>query len=794
MSEERFQFSGFTLDTKRRELTRDGREIELQPRVFNLLLYLLQHRDRAVDKDELMEAVWPGMVVTETALTRAIMKARKAVEDDAGTQAVIKTLHGHGYRFVAELSVESKPGNAPATVEATTLTNPAKPGRRSLALYLSGAILAMTLIILLLVWPDKDSVFDTSQPRVAVLPVIDQTGQAELSWARLGLMSFVSSLLSEDNAIQTVSDGSMLTLAESISWNGSIDETSAAELLGRLQSLYGATHLLTMELLPDRTQLRMNYILWGSTGRPRRGTMVGGEGPELAMGVVQSVYGQLLKRSRLAKDVDLVSEDPFNNEAFARGMSLSLEGRCADAVQYFRVILEQEPELFAPSHELAACLRVLGEPDEAEAILLPLIQEQRDLGSDQQLALAAKTLGILYNRSGRLEEAEAIHTEALESAERTGDHELMASILTNLGIVAKDRGDADAAYDLLDRAKLEYRQSGREILPGYVHSLQANLAMGQGRLAEADGHLELALVAFRATGDLRRQAMMLNNTGYLRRLQGRLEEAETYHLQSMAIREEIGDKVGVARVQNMLAVVYAGQGKYRQAKDVALAGIEIAHEAKDRLFEATLYAQLADAERGLDLPDKAREAFLASRDIFEEIGDFSRALQVDLKLVALDMDIGELARAEETIHSVLETARVREFLKPELDALEMLGDIARMEDDPAAAEKAYADALDRIRETSWQAKELRVTRKLADLAMERGDLDSAEPLIGRLAGAEPGFRSLLSQARFAHLAGDNDRAASLATEARSIAGDDWSPEHESLLKEYTGGPDRPKTP
>jgi tetratricopeptide (TPR) repeat protein len=577
----------------------------------------------------------------------------------------------------------------------------------------------------------------------------------------------------------------MLTLADSIQWSGSLNEDSATELLGRLQALYGATHLLTMELLPDRTQLRMNYTLWESSGRMRRGTMVGGEGPELAMGVVQSVYGLLLKRSRLSDEVELVSDDPFNKEAFARGMALSLEGRCSDAVQYFRVILEQEPELFSPRHELAACLRILGQPDDAEAILLPLIQEQRDLGANLQLAQAAKTLGILYNRTGQLDKADASHREALGAAERATDHELQGSILVNLAIVAKDRGETDTANDLLDRAVLEYRQGGREILPGHVHSLQANLAMGQGRLAEADAYLDQALTAFRATGDRRYQAMMLNNRGYLRRLQGRLNEAETFHLQSMTIREEIGDQVGAARVRNMLAVVYSAQGKYTQAKEMALAGIQVAHEARDRLFEATLYAQLADAERGLGQAEEARQAFLASRNIFEEISDYSRQLQVDLKLVALDMDENQLDRAADTTRSVLETARTHEFLKPELDAMELLGDIANLKSDPVAAERAYRETLDRIDETSWQGKEIRVTRKLAELAMDRDDPGAAEPLVGRLSGAEPDFRSLLTQARFAQLTGDQDRAAALIIEAKTMAGDDWTPEHEALLKTYT---------
>ena len=104
-----FRFGQCTIDLARRELKRDGEEVEVQPRVFDLLVYLATHAERAIDKDELQDAVWPGMFITETALTRAVMKARKAVGDDASRQQVIKTIHGHGYRFVATLEEESAP-------------------------------------------------------------------------------------------------------------------------------------------------------------------------------------------------------------------------------------------------------------------------------------------------------------------------------------------------------------------------------------------------------------------------------------------------------------------------------------------------------------------------------------------------------------------------------------------------------------------------------------------------------------------------------------------------------------
>ncbi len=112
-----YSFNSVIVDTIARELSRDGKVIELQPRVLDLLIYLIENCERAIGKDELLENIWPGMVISESVLSRTVMKVRKAVGDDTSQQSVIKTLHGHGYRFVAELLNENAQEPDPTPVE-----------------------------------------------------------------------------------------------------------------------------------------------------------------------------------------------------------------------------------------------------------------------------------------------------------------------------------------------------------------------------------------------------------------------------------------------------------------------------------------------------------------------------------------------------------------------------------------------------------------------------------------------------------------------------------------------------
>jgi TolB-like protein len=112
-----YRFAGVTLDLESRELIRDGAPVQVEPKVWDLLVHLLENRCRAVDKDELQDRIWEGLVVTEASLTRAVMKARRAVGDEARPYRVIRTIHGFGYRFVAE--VEPAPAPPAESAEPT---------------------------------------------------------------------------------------------------------------------------------------------------------------------------------------------------------------------------------------------------------------------------------------------------------------------------------------------------------------------------------------------------------------------------------------------------------------------------------------------------------------------------------------------------------------------------------------------------------------------------------------------------------------------------------------------------
>ncbi len=124
------RFGQCEVDFDRVEIRLAGALVRVEPQVFDVLSYLLEHRERLVTKEELLDNVWGDRFVSESALTSRIKSARRAVGDSGRAQSVIKTVHGRGYRFVADVELVSSPDQgAPAAAE--TADRPNLPGPTS---------------------------------------------------------------------------------------------------------------------------------------------------------------------------------------------------------------------------------------------------------------------------------------------------------------------------------------------------------------------------------------------------------------------------------------------------------------------------------------------------------------------------------------------------------------------------------------------------------------------------------------------------------------------------------------
>jgi TolB-like protein len=128
-----YRFGPFELDLATGELRADGKLRAVEPQVFELLALLVANRDRLVTRDELIEKVWEGRVVSDAAVASRVKSARQAIGDDGAAQRLIRTLHGRGYRFVGDVRQQA------AATSAVSVPDAARPSIAVLPFRLVGA-------------------------------------------------------------------------------------------------------------------------------------------------------------------------------------------------------------------------------------------------------------------------------------------------------------------------------------------------------------------------------------------------------------------------------------------------------------------------------------------------------------------------------------------------------------------------------------------------------------------------------------------------------------------------------
>lgn len=104
-----FRFEHYELSTEAFQLLDEGVPVPIEPQVFDVLAYLITHRDRVVSKEELLDEIWGDRFVSESALTTRIKMARRAIGDDGRMQRLIRNSHGRGYQFVGDVMSDAEP-------------------------------------------------------------------------------------------------------------------------------------------------------------------------------------------------------------------------------------------------------------------------------------------------------------------------------------------------------------------------------------------------------------------------------------------------------------------------------------------------------------------------------------------------------------------------------------------------------------------------------------------------------------------------------------------------------------
>ncbi|HEX6188073.1 MAG TPA: tetratricopeptide repeat protein [Pyrinomonadaceae bacterium] len=222
-----YRLDGVEIDTARACVTRNSKELHVRQKTFQVLVFLLEHRERLVTKDELIEQLWGDIAVTENALDQCLAEIRRLLGDNSRQPRFLKTIPRSGYRFIGNVTETHAPQTGPAEsrsiVPEVTTAQPgeppvahAAPPSRSRPVLIGGAVL-MVVAVSLVGWyvlrqrAARQSLVSTTLAQdpakrpVAVMFFDNQSGSADLDWLREGLADMIIADLSRSNNLAVLS-------------------------------------------------------------------------------------------------------------------------------------------------------------------------------------------------------------------------------------------------------------------------------------------------------------------------------------------------------------------------------------------------------------------------------------------------------------------------------------------------------------------------------------------------------------------------------------------------------------
>ena len=275
-----YRFAEFELDLSQQELRRLGKSVHIEPQVFDLIVHLVRNHDRIVSKDELIDTVWNGRIISEAALSSRINGARRALGDNGTDQLFIRTLHKRGFRFIGDVQAVSAPE---ADAEAAPLVpdqraSPVEPPAR---VSVSSEVSRLDDIV-----SESVKAEANTRPSIAVLPFGNMSDDPENDYFSYGLTEDIIRLLARNRWLSVISRHSTVAFQGRV-----VDAREVGELLG------------------------VRYVMVGSVRKSRDAVRITAE-------LVRAADGKQL----WADKYDLQLEDIFDiQEEMARQIAATIE-------------------------------------------------------------------------------------------------------------------------------------------------------------------------------------------------------------------------------------------------------------------------------------------------------------------------------------------------------------------------------------------------------------------------------------------------------------------------------------
>lgn len=709
-----------------RELLREGDPVEVEGKVFDLIALLAASRERALDKQQVIEALWGRRPITDAALSQLIYKARRACGDDGERQAVIRTIYGRGLQWVAatrevapaapETAPHASTGPQAAPARATEDQRPASRMRR---IRWAAAMVVIVVLAIGIGWrlvPRGIASDVPGAPRVALLPIENSTGDASLDWTVRGLPGLMGSLLDQSPALAVVDP---LQVARAWDYTPARGEARA----DHVRAVTNASILVggTLRKLADLYELTV-HVEPGNGHAADDMILTGGEPGALAVAAASRVRGALKLQVDAPSAPGPTPEDAYLAQTFARGMDAATHGRWVDASPYFALVAKGDPDFLPGRYRLGQAQLRTGHADAAATTLRDVCADAERRHAPQIAALALNELAYRAILRHAFADALTLIDEAMAFAERAHAPEIRAELALRAAQAQSSLKHGDAAARSLAEARaLIERHHLRQMQPA-LYRAEVFAADSRSDYRTVEQAARAALAANQALGDERGSTTSLYNIAYAMENQDRRIEALPLWAQVWTWARDHQDYDLQSGAAWYLASGLFNTGLFGPAGKVNGSVLEAARRQGDRLqqslalrVQAGLEWMRGDVATALRTAREASALIDADNDPSSKLDAWSP--EAFVALTAEPAAVAAIAQRADALVAAQPDPSAHRFRQRLLHALR-----AAAADDVAAARAALADA----RTAAAAESEIADVRQYAmNIALATGDPESA---------------------------------------------------------------------
>jgi len=461
-----YQFEHYFVDQENRKLFCGNKIVTDDEKSVTLLSLLCESYPEVVDKQRLIDSLWPEQVVTDWSLSKLVSDVRQLLDDSGKDQGYIKTVRGRGFRLnvavqIVEKAPEAKFIKSKSTSMHTKGLSHNKKGHGVLKLGAALVFVAVSIFGLFNYWHSTNSdgnFVDSKQGiiRVAVLPVTSETGDPIDEWIKFGVMSLATEQLGQYPSIQTIPVAT--TIATVASQQESIDNDELGNhLFEAICGQVGCSHVVSIKYKLIDNQPALSYQVFDEKSRSAISEFIQSDIIDTTDVLLDYLASDIIpgKRERISL-ADTYSSDHKANRDYATGVNELYSGDISSAKIYLNLALDRQPDFIWARVYLAEVNYRSGALSEAIAEIKAL--EKQTLSDKQSYFLRHLHSNVLYSQ-GNLADSLAMTKLLLENPLTKEDPLLKGNELLNIGSSLQALGQLDEAQEYLNRASESYKKA-----------------------------------------------------------------------------------------------------------------------------------------------------------------------------------------------------------------------------------------------------------------------------------------------------------------------------------------------